>query len=105
MDIILILAKMLGFFYFIIKSLCTMAMYKFSKACYNINVKTLEETTMKQMYVPKEKKSKNVISVKVDMIHLASPVHKYGALNNKSKVFDDRRKRKPKYKPCYSEEY
>ena len=59
---------------------------------------------MKQMYIPKEKKAKNIVSVTLDMTHLASPVHKYGALNNKSKVFDDRRKRKPKYKPNYLED-
>ena len=59
---------------------------------------------MKQMYIPKEKKDKNVMSVTVDMTHLASPLHKYGALNNKSKVFDDRRRRKPKYKPNYMED-
>lgn len=59
---------------------------------------------MKQMYIPREKKSKNVIAVPVDLTHLASPLHKYGALNNKSKVFDDRRKRKPKYKPNYMED-
>ena len=44
------------------------------------------------------KKKKNVISVQVDVTKLPSAVHKYGALNNKSVVFDDRRKRKPKYK-------
>ena len=59
---------------------------------------------MKQMYIPREKKSKNAIAVTVDMTHLASPLHKYGALNNKSQVFDDRRKRKPKYKPNYMED-
>lgn len=58
---------------------------------------------MKQMYIPREKKAKNVISVQVDMTRLPSPVHKYGALKNKSIVFDDRRKRKPKYKPNYLE--
>ena len=59
---------------------------------------------MKQMYIPKEKKAKNVIQVQMDMTHLPSPVHKFGALNNKAKVFDDRRKRKPKYKPNYMED-
>ena len=59
---------------------------------------------MRQMHEVKEKKPKNTIQVQFDMTHLASPVHKYGALNNKSKVFDDRRKRKPKYKPNYMED-
>lgn len=59
---------------------------------------------MKQMYATKEKKTDNVISVTVDMTHIPSNIHKYGALNNKSKVFDDRRKRKPKYKVNYLED-
>ena len=56
------------------------------------------------MYTPKEKKSKNTINVKVEQVHLPSNLHKFGALNNKSKVFDDRRYRKPKYKVNYMEE-
>ena len=59
---------------------------------------------MKRMYEVKEKKSKNVVQVHFDMTHLPSQLHKYGALNNKSKIFDDRRKRKPKYKPNYMED-
>lgn len=50
------------------------------------------------------KKKKNVISVQVDVTKLPSAVHKYGALNNRAVVFDDRRKRKPKYKPNYMED-
>ena len=56
------------------------------------------------MYITKEKKSKNTIHVKVEQVHLPSMVHKYGALNNKSRVFDDRRYRKPKYKVNYLED-
>ena len=61
---------------------------------------------MKQkFYTPQMKKDSNKIHmVDVDFAHLPSMVHKYGALNNKSKVFDDRRKRKPKYKPNYLED-
>lgn len=59
---------------------------------------------MKHMYVPKEKKAKNVVHVQVDITHLPSQLHKCGALNNKSVVFYDRRKRKPKYKPNYLED-
>ena len=59
---------------------------------------------MKQMYVTKEKKASNIIPVTIDIVHIPSNVHKYGALNNKSKVFDDRRKRKPKYKVNYLED-
>lgn len=50
------------------------------------------------------KKDDRVILVGVDLTRLPSNVHKYGAINNKSKVFDDRRKRKPKYKPNYLED-
>ena len=58
-----------------------------------------------KMYeVKSPKKKKNVISVQVDVTKLPSAVHKYGALNNKAVVFDDRRKRKPKYKPNYMED-
>lgn len=49
-------------------------------------------------------KPDNIIMVGIDLAHIPSNVHKYGALNNKSKVFDDRRKRKPKYKPNYLED-
>lgn len=47
------------------------------------------------------KKDSRVILVGVDITHLPSQTHKYGAINNKSKVFDDRRFRKPKYKTNY----
>jgi hypothetical protein len=50
------------------------------------------------------KKSDNIIIVGVDLAHLPSQTHKWGAINNKSKVFDDRRKRKPKYKSNYMED-
>ena len=50
------------------------------------------------------KKDDRVILVGVDLAHVPSNLHKYGAINNKSKVFDDRRKRKPKYKPNYMED-
>ena len=56
------------------------------------------------MHTVTEKRRKNVVQVKVDITHLPSRVHKYGALNNKAQVFDDRRKRKPKYKPNYLED-
>lgn len=58
-----------------------------------------------KFYTPHIKKDKNTINiVGIDFAKLPSQVHKYGALNNKSKVFDDRRKRKPKYKHNYLEE-
>ena len=49
-------------------------------------------------------KDDRVILVGIDLTRIPSQTHKYGALNNKSKVFDDRRKRKPKYKPNYMED-
>ena len=57
-----------------------------------------------KMYEVRPKKNKNVVHVEVDVTKLPSAVHKYGALNNKAVVFDDRRKRKPKYKPNYTED-
>ena len=56
---------------------------------------------MRQMYIPKEKKPTNVVSVNIDIAHVPSKLCKYGAIKNKSQVFDDRRKRKPKYKQNY----
>lgn len=50
------------------------------------------------------KKSDNVIIVGVDIAHIPSNVHKYGAIKNKAQVFDDRRYRKPKYKKNYLED-
>ena len=50
------------------------------------------------------KKDDRVIIVGVDLAHLPSQTHKYGALKNKAQVFDDHRKRKPKYKPNYLED-
>lgn len=58
---------------------------------------------MSRMYIPQEKKQKNVVTIQADVTHLPSLTHKYGALKNKSRVFDDRRKRKPKYKVDYME--
>lgn len=57
-----------------------------------------------KMYEVRPKKNKNIVKVEVDVTKLPSAVHKYGALNNRAVVFDDRRKRKPKYKPNYMED-
>ena len=60
---------------------------------------------MKQkFYTPHVKKNDKVLMISVDLAHIPSSTHKFGAINNKSKVFDDRRKRKPKYKPNYLED-
>ena len=58
---------------------------------------------MKQMYETREKKNPNIISVKFD-VAVPSPDRKFSRLKNKSQVFDDRRKRKPKYKLNYLED-
>lgn len=61
---------------------------------------------MKQKcYTPGTKKADDkVIIVGLDLAHLPSKTHKYGALKNKSQIFDDKRKRKPKYKKNYMED-
>ncbi len=59
---------------------------------------------MKRMYTPREKKNSNVIQVKIDISTVPSPDRKFSRLKNKAQVFDDRRKRKPKYKPNYMED-
>ena len=52
----------------------------------------------------KLKKPKNVVQVKIDISSIPNPDRKYARLKNKAQVFDDRRKRKPKYKPNYMED-
>ena len=60
---------------------------------------------MKRMHQTREKTGKTVIQVNIDITSLPSNLHKYGALRNKAQVFDDRRKRKPKYKNKIYEEF
>jgi hypothetical protein len=55
------------------------------------------------MHVIQEKKNPNIIQVKFD-VTAPSLDRKYSRLRNKAQVFDDRRKRKPKYKPNYMED-
>ena len=57
-----------------------------------------------QMHEVKVKKPKNVIQVKIDISSVPNPDRKFSRLKNKAQVFDDRRKRKPKYKPNYMED-
>lgn len=61
---------------------------------------------MKQKwYTPQTKKiNDKVLVIGVDLAHLPSKTHKYGALNNKAQVFEDRRFKKPKYKKNYLED-
>ena len=57
-----------------------------------------------RMHEVREKKLKNVIQIKVDLSSVPNPDRKFSRLKNKAQVFDDRRKRKPKYKPNYMED-
>jgi hypothetical protein len=57
-----------------------------------------------RMHEVKEKKSRNVIQIKIDISSIPSQDRKHSRLKNKSQVFNDRRKRKPKYKPNYMED-
>ena len=57
-----------------------------------------------RMYEVRESKPKNVVQIKLDLSAVPSQDRKYSRLKNKSQVFDDRRKRKPKYKPNYMED-
>ena len=52
----------------------------------------------------KEPKKKNVLKIQIDISSVPSQDRKYSRLRNKAQVFDDRRKRKPKYKPNYMED-
>lgn len=60
---------------------------------------------MKRIHKVQPKKDDRVIKVEINITNLPSNLHKYGALRNKSQVFDDRRKRKPKYKQKIYEEF
>lgn len=57
-----------------------------------------------RMHEIRTKKDKNVVQIKIDISTIPSQDRKYSRLKNKSQVFDDRRKRKPKYKPNYLED-
>lgn len=47
------------------------------------------------------KKLDSIIYVTLDPTTVPNPDRKFSRLKNKSQVFDDRRKRKPKYKTNY----
>ena len=59
---------------------------------------------MKRMHETRTKRDKNVVQIKIDISAVPSQDRKYSRLRNKAQVFDDRRKRKPKYKPNYMED-
>lgn len=57
-----------------------------------------------RMHEVKPKKPKNTIQIKIDITSVPNPDRKFSRLKNKAQVFDDRRRRKPKYKPNYMED-
>lgn len=57
-----------------------------------------------RMYEVREKKNKNTIHIEIDISSIPSQDRKFSRLKNRSQVFDDRRKRKPKYKNNYMED-
>lgn len=57
-----------------------------------------------RMHEVKTKKPDNIIQVRIDISTVSSQDRKFSRLKNKAQVFDDRRKRKPKYKPNYMED-
>ena len=59
---------------------------------------------MKQKLYTVSAQSTNKQTISVDITSVPSMDRKYSRLKNKSQVFDDRRKRKPKYKPNYMED-
>ena len=57
-----------------------------------------------RMHEVKTKKPDNIIQARIDISTVPSQDRKFSRLKNKAQVFDDRRKRKPKYKPNYMED-
>ena len=58
----------------------------------------------RRTYEVQERKPENVIQIRIDISSVPSQDRKFSRLKNKAQVFDDRRKRKPKYKPNYMED-
>lgn len=58
----------------------------------------------RRTYEVRESKPDNVIQIRIDISSVPSQDRKFSRLKNKAQVFDDRRKRKPKYKPNYLED-
>lgn len=57
-----------------------------------------------RMHEVRQPKDKNVIQIKIDISCVPSQDRKFSRLKNRAQKFDDRRKRKPKYKPNYMED-
>lgn len=58
----------------------------------------------RRTYEVQDRKPENVIQIRIDVSSVPSQDRKFSRLKNKSQVFDDRRKRKPKYRPNYMED-
>ena len=58
----------------------------------------------RRAYEVRERKPENMIQIRIDISSVPSQDRKFSRLKNKAQVFDDRRKRKPKYKPNYMED-
>ena len=58
----------------------------------------------RRTYEVRERKPDNVIQIRIDISSVPSQDRKFSRLKNKAQVFDDSRKRKPKYKPNYMED-
>ena len=58
----------------------------------------------RRIHEVRERKPENVIQIRIDISSVPSQDRKFSRLKNRSQVFDDRRKRKPKYKPNYMED-
>ena len=57
-----------------------------------------------RMHEVKEKRPQNVIQIKIDISTVPSQDRKFSRLKNRSQRFEDRRFKKPKYKPNYMED-
>ena len=58
----------------------------------------------RRAYEVRERKPENMIQIRIDISSVPSQDRKFSRLKNKAQVFDDRRKRKPKYKLNYMED-
>lgn len=58
----------------------------------------------RRTYEVRERKPDNVIQIRIDISSVPSQDRKFSRLKNRAQFFDDRRKRKPKYKPNYMED-
>ena len=57
-----------------------------------------------RMHEVRAPKQNNVIQIKIDISTVPSQDRKFSRLKNRSQRFEDRRFKKPKYKPNYMED-